>query len=161
MQPPSPRGPWSQDILNVRENRVLYDQPHLAQTRGEVYPSPEKHSTVEDDSDLHEHNNNGTDNDDSFFFLSTPDGTTDDRLVYSLHNFVATAEGQATVIKGDQLVLLDDSNSYWWLIRRIRTQVVGYIPAENIETPFERLARFNRHCNVDVCSLCLLPYTLK
>jgi hypothetical protein len=160
MQPPSPRGPWSQDILNVRENRVLYDQPHLAQTWGGVYPSPEKHSTVEDDPDLHEHNNNGTDNNDGFFFLSTPDGTTDDRLVYSLHNFVATAEGQATVIKGDQLVLLDDSNSYWWLIRRIRTQVVGYIPAEHIETPFERLARFNRHCNVDVRSLCLLPYTL-
>lgn len=27
---------------------------------------------------------------------------------------------------------------------------MGYIPAENIETPFERLARLNKHRNVDV-----------
>jgi hypothetical protein len=32
----------------------------------------------------------------------------------------------------------------------LKTQAVGYIPAENIETPFERLARLNKHRNVDV-----------
>ena len=35
-------------------------------------------------------------------------------------------------------------------MRVLRTQEVGYIPAENIETPFERLARLNKHRNVDV-----------
>jgi hypothetical protein len=45
---------------------------------------------------------------------------------------------------------MDDSNSYWWLVRVLKTQDVGYIPAENIETPFERLARLNKHRNVDV-----------
>lgn len=34
----------------------------------------------------------------------------------------------------------------------MRTQEVGYIPAENIETPFERLARLNKHRNVDLAS---------
>lgn len=51
-------------------------------------------------------------------------------------------------MKGDSLVLIDDSNSYqWWLVQEIR-----YIPAdsENIETPFERLARPNKCRNVDV-----------
>jgi hypothetical protein len=63
---------------------------------------------------------------------------------------VATVEGQASVVKGDSLVLLDDANSYWWLVRVLKTEDVGYIPAENIETPFERLARLNKHRNVDV-----------
>ncbi|KAK6985243.1 heat shock protein, partial [Favolaschia claudopus] len=48
--------------------------------------------------------------------------------------------------------LMDDSNSYWWLVRVLKTQEVGYIPAENIETPFERLARLNKHRNVDLAS---------
>ncbi|EGG03930.1 uncharacterized protein MELLADRAFT_117192 [Melampsora larici-populina 98AG31] len=73
-------------------------------------------------------------------------------LVYALHTFLATVDGQASVVKGDQLTLLDDSNSYWWLIRVLKTQAVGYIPAENIETPFERLARLNKHRNVDLSS---------
>lgn len=37
----------------------------------------------------------------------------DFEFVYSLHTFVATVEGQANATKGDTMVLLDDSNSYW------------------------------------------------
>ena len=44
---------------------------------------------------------------------SIPDENIDFDLVYALHNFVATVEGQATVHKGNSLTLLDDSNSYW------------------------------------------------
>jgi hypothetical protein len=51
------------------------------------------------------------------------------------------------VIRGDSLVLLDDSNSYWWLVKCVKTDEIGYIPAENIETPYERLARLNRQKN--------------
>ncbi|KAK0528127.1 protein phosphatase regulator [Tilletia horrida] len=83
---------------------------------------------------------------------SIPDENIDFDLVYALHNFIATVEGQATVHKGNSLTLLDDSNSYWWLVRVLRTQEVGYIPAENIETPVERLARLNKHRNVDLSS---------
>ena len=71
---------------------------------------------------------------------SIPDEDINFDLVYTLHTFIATVEGQATVQKGDHLVLLDDSNSYWWLVRVLVSQEVGYIPAENIETPYERLA---------------------
>ena len=28
---------------------------------------------------------------------------------------------------------------------------IGYLPAEHIETPTERLARLNKHRNIDVC----------
>lgn len=56
------------------------------------------------------------------------------------------------MVKGDSLLLLDDANSYWWLVRVLKTEDVGYIPAENIETPFERLARLNKHRNVDLAA---------
>ncbi|KAI8620520.1 hypothetical protein BC830DRAFT_1098622 [Chytriomyces sp. MP71] len=66
----------------------------------------------------------------------------------ALHSFIASLEGQVSVIKGDSLVLLDDSNSYWWLVRLIKTDEIGYVPAENIESPLERLARLNEKRNV-------------
>lgn len=81
---------------------------------------------------------------------SIPEENINFDLVYALHTFLATVDGQATVQKGDHLVLLDDSNSYWWLVRVMSSQEVGYIPAENIETPYERLARLNKHRNVEI-----------
>jgi hypothetical protein len=74
----------------------------------------------------------------------------DFEFVYALHTFVATVEGQANATKGDTMVLLDDSNSYWWLVRVVKDSSIGYLPAEHIETPTERLARLNKHRNVDV-----------
>jgi hypothetical protein len=96
-------------------------------------------------------------------------------FVYALHTFVATVEGQANATKGDTMVLLDDSNSYWWLVRVVKdssigkmgkecftmsqrlTTSVGYLPAEHIETPTERLARLNKHRNIDVCDPRIQP----
>jgi len=90
-------------------------------------------------------------------------------FVHALHTFVATVEGQANATKGDTMVLLDDSNSYWWLVRVVKDSSIGerprrgrkeknkltvspgYLPAEHVETPIERLARYNKHRNIDVC----------
>ena len=88
---------------------------------------------------------------------------------------MATVEGQANATKGDTMVLLDDSNSYWWLVRVVKDGSIGmdkiarcligglftyfptgYLPAEHIETPTERLARLNKHRNIDV-SVHMLP----
>ncbi|EIW81859.1 hypothetical protein CONPUDRAFT_164601 [Coniophora puteana RWD-64-598 SS2] len=112
--------------------------------------SDEEHSVMEDDSDGDERDVDYIDDDDGSSSLSIPNESIDFDLVYSLHSFAATVEGQASVVKGDSLFLMDDSNSYWWLVRVLKTQDVGYIPAENIETPFERLARLNKHRNVDL-----------
>lgn len=49
----------------------------------------------------------------------------DFEFVYALHTFVATVEGQANATKGDTMVLLDDSNSYWWLVRVIKDSSIG------------------------------------
>jgi hypothetical protein len=46
-------------------------------------------------------------------------------FMYAFHSFAATVEGQANATKGDMLVLLDDSNSYWWLVRVVKDHSVG------------------------------------
>ena len=53
--------------------------------------------------------------------------------LYALQAFAAVMEGQATVEAGEVLQLLDDTNSYWWYVRVLRTGQMGYLPAENIE----------------------------
>ncbi|KAF7732529.1 hypothetical protein EC973_003276 [Apophysomyces ossiformis] len=83
---------------------------------------------------------------------SIPDENINFNLCYVLHTFVATVEGQASVVKGDALILMEDTNIYWWLVEVLKTREIGYIPAENIETPYERLARLNKHRNVEITS---------
>lgn len=51
----------------------------------------------------------------------------DFEFVYALHTFVATVEGQANATKGDTMVLLDDSNSYWWLVRVVKDASIGIL----------------------------------
>lgn len=53
----------------------------------------------------------------------------DFEFVYALHTFVATVEGQANATKGDTMVLLDDSNSYWWLVRVVKDSSIGMLSA--------------------------------
>lgn len=56
----------------------------------------------------------------------------DFEFVYALHTFVATVEGQANATKGDTMVLLDDSNSYWWLVRVVKDSSIGKNPRNNL-----------------------------
>lgn len=147
MQVVEQKRPSRQDTFDLRDQIVPDDHSHYAQDT--TYPSDEEHSVLEDDSDGEEREEY-MDDDDGSSSLSIPNESIDFDLVYALHSFAATVEGQANVVKGDSLFLMDDSNSYWWLVRVLKTQEVGYIPAENIETPFERLARLNKHRNVDV-----------
>ncbi|KAG0047459.1 hypothetical protein BGZ83_007473 [Gryganskiella cystojenkinii] len=102
----------------------------------------EEHDHMEDDMLDDEDDNEESET------MSLTEDDIDFNLVYAFHTFVATQEGQASVVRNDSLMLLEDSNVYWWLVRVLKTGVIGYIPAENIETPFERLARLNTYRNV-------------
>ncbi|KAF7967452.1 hypothetical protein HWV62_34333 [Athelia sp. TMB] len=147
--------PTRQDTYDLRGELLADDNAnvHAHVEATHTYPSDEEHSVLEDDSDGEDREvDYMDDDDDGSSSLSIPNESIDFDLVYSLHSFAATVEGQANVVKGDSLFLMDDSNSYWWLVRVLKTQEVGYIPAENIETPFERLARLNKHRNVDLAS---------
>ncbi|KAF8185197.1 hypothetical protein BJ912DRAFT_1144388 [Pholiota molesta] len=143
-----PRRPSRQDTFDLREQIHPDDGQLQAHADALNYGTDdEEHSMLEEDSEAEE----GEDfiDEDGSSTLSIPNESIDFDMVYALHSFAATVEGQANVVKGDSLYLMDDSNSYWWLVRVLKTQEVGYIPAENIETPFERLARLNKHRNVD------------
>ncbi|KAG1469594.1 hypothetical protein G6F56_003169 [Rhizopus delemar] len=94
----------------------------------------EEYDGDSDDQPLEEEEDeSGEEEDDAGSELSIPDADINFDLVYALHTFAATVEGQASVVRGDALTLLDDSNSYWWLVKVLKTAEVGYIPAENIE----------------------------
>ncbi|KAL4782000.1 hypothetical protein BJX76DRAFT_333791 [Aspergillus varians] len=135
----------------------MYDDTDDIQTgvgarRGETGDAEDDdHSEVDDDDLL--------DDDEMMDKISSSPSIDDDDInfefVYALHNFVATVDGQANASKGDNMVLLDDSNSYWWLVRIVKDGSIGYLPAEHIETPTERLARLNKHRNVDLSATML------
>lgn len=93
----------------------------------------------EDEDDIHD--DCGSSDDDSCHVIFTTDARyvdsgwggeclreiedIDFEFVYALHTFVATVEGQANATKGDTMVLLDDSNSYWWLVRVVKDGSIG------------------------------------
>jgi len=172
--------PQRQDTFNLRDQIHTDSDPDSSQHlqahadaaalhhhQNQYMTSDEEHSILDDDMDMDndseledEHGQDIDENyeDEGSSTLSIPNESIDFDMVYALHSFAATVEGQANVVKGDSLYLMDDSNSYWWLVRVLKTQEVGYIPAENIETPFERLARLNKHRNIDVRKL-PLPFS--
>ncbi|KAL4978333.1 hypothetical protein BDW66DRAFT_130077, partial [Aspergillus desertorum] len=142
-------GPDGHDGIDIYDGKddihnVHRDETDIAETENG------DHSEGEDDDVL---------DDDLMDKISSSPSIDDDDInfefVYALHNFVATVDGQANASKGDNMVLLDDSNSYWWLVRIVKDGSIGYLPAEHIETPTERLARLNKHRNVDLSATML------
>jgi hypothetical protein len=151
-----------QDTFDRRDQIHSDDRQHLqshADAAVNYGTDDEEHSVLEDDSEA-EDGEEYVEEDDMSSTLSIPNESIDFDMVYAFHSFAATVEGQANVVKGDSLYLMDDTNSYWWLVRVLKTQEVGYIPAENIETPFERLARLNKHRNLDVSIVTLTVFIL-
>jgi len=45
--------------------------------------------------------------------------------VYAYHSFVSSQSGQVCVSKDEELVLLDDTNDYWWLVKCVRSDEVS------------------------------------
>ncbi|KAJ2608126.1 protein phosphatase regulator [Coemansia sp. RSA 1365] len=89
--------------------------------------------------------------DDNDSVSSLVDEDVDFNYVYALFHFPQMVDGQVTVEEGEKLTLLDDSNSYWWLVQKLHNNQMGYIPADNIETAFGKLARVNRRKNLKLC----------
>ncbi|KAI9837330.1 MAG: hypothetical protein M1819_000404 [Sarea resinae] len=150
---------WSEGVESLREEPQSYDDE---EERGRQ-PQQQDNLAVQqnggnggltEDTDLADsEGDDGLDDDMMDKISSSPsidDEDIDFEFVYALHTFVATVEGQANATKGDTMVLLDDSNSYWWLVRVVKDSSIGYLPAEHIETPTERLARLNKHRNIDL-----------
>lgn len=72
---------------------------------------------------------------------SPPRELNPDKL-YALFDFEGPDPSHMHLCKDDSVTLLNDSDSYWWLVRSEDARV-GFAPAEILETHGERLARLN------------------
>ncbi|KAH9877676.1 hypothetical protein J1614_002893 [Plenodomus biglobosus] len=160
----SSAGGAMQDEHGSDDERTLVNQPTDQQNTQQDQQASKADGNANgagegDDADMQDADvEEDMDDDDMDKISSSPsisDEEIDFEFVYALHTFVATVEGQANATKGDTMVLLDDSNSYWWLVRVVKDSSIGYLPAEHIETPTERLARLNKHRNIDLSATML------
>lgn len=129
----------SSSIENITRHFLPEDDPFLDDTAAE--PLDKSLDELEDDWEDEETIDDSSDDEDfedySLFheprFIDSGWGgeclreieDIDFEFVYALHTFVATVEGQANATKGDTMVLLDDSNSYWWLVRVVKDGSIG------------------------------------
>lgn len=105
---------------------------------------------LEQPTDQQKDANESTDDDDYDFTDEilpsppvSPPHEIDPTKLYALYDFSGPDPSHIELYKDDSVELLNDSDSYWWLVRRVDTDQVGFAPAEVLETYEERLARLN------------------
>lgn len=73
---------------------------------------------------------------------SSPPKELDPNKLYALFDFSGPDPSHLELSKNDSVILLNDTDSYWWLVKK-DDESVGFAPAEILETYQERLARLN------------------
>ncbi|CAI8499493.1 unnamed protein product [Pichia kudriavzevii] len=74
---------------------------------------------------------------------TSPPRELDPAKLYALYDFSGPDPSHLALAKNDSVLLLNDTDSYWWLVRRTDDGRIGFAPAEILETYTERLARLN------------------
>ena len=67
----------------------------------------------------------------------------DPSKIYALHAFTGTDPSYCKLKQDEDCILLNDEDAYWWLVKRCKDGIIGFAPAEILETYRERLARLN------------------
>lgn len=81
-------------------------------------------------------------NEDEFQPLAPPEEIDPSKL-YALYPFQGPDPSHCQLFQDQSCVLLNDQDSYWWLVKRCNDGKIGFAPAEILETFPERLARLN------------------
>lgn len=63
--------------------------------------------------------------------------------LYALYPFQGPDPSHCQLNQDQSCVLVNDQDSYWWLVKRCSDGQIGFAPAELLETFLERLARLN------------------
>ncbi|SCU93839.1 LAMI_0E15764g1_1 [Lachancea mirantina] len=92
----------------------------------------------DDDDDL----DPDDDSDSNLLPLPPPEEIDPDKL-YALYQFQGPDPSHCQLDQDQSCVLLNDQDSYWWLVKRCNDGKIGFAPAEILETFPERLARLN------------------
>ncbi|PVV04025.1 hypothetical protein BB560_001482 [Smittium megazygosporum] len=69
---------------------------------------------------------------------------------YAIYSSEAEYPGEISVKRNDVLSIIDDSDEDFWLVRNLRTNCIGLVCVDNIESANERLARTNTFKNVNI-----------
>lgn len=98
----------------------------------EPYPDPISDSDEDEDEEEEE----------DFQPLPPPEEIDPSKL-YALYPFQGPDPSHCQLYQDQSCVLLNDQDSYWWLVKRCDDGKIGFAPAEILETFPERLARLN------------------
>lgn len=91
------------------------------------------------------------DNSDDIHALNPPTELDPEKL-YALYAFTGPDPSHCQLKQDESCVLLNDQDSYWWLVKRSNDSKIGFAPAEILETFPERLARLNCWKNENMSS---------
>ncbi|CEP60025.1 protein phosphatase regulator BUD14 LALA0_S01e01310g [Lachancea lanzarotensis] len=105
-------------------------------------PRDEGHDDEDDDDD---------EMDQDFQPLAPPEEIDPGKL-YALYPFQGPDPSHCQLYQDQACVLLNDQDSYWWLVKRCDDGKIGFAPAEILETFPERLARLNCWKNENMSS---------
>lgn len=83
--------------------------------------------------------------------LPPPQELDPDKL-YALYVFNGPDPSHCQLEQDEPCILLNDEDTYWWLVKRCRDNNIGFAPAEILETFPERLARLNCWKNENMTS---------
>ncbi|AET40020.1 protein phosphatase regulator BUD14 Ecym_5254 [Eremothecium cymbalariae DBVPG len=116
-------------VSNFRANS--YSDAPSDEELDEISSSEELSLIKDDDEDI-----------DDYLPLPPPQELDPGKL-YALYPFQGPDPSHCQLDQDQGCVLLNDQDSYWWLVRRCVDGKIGFAPAEILETFPERLARLN------------------
>lgn len=82
----------------------------------------------------------------------SPPKELDPEKLYALYAFNGPDPSHCQLRQDESCTLLNDQDSYWWLVKRSQDSKIGFAPAEILETFPERLARLNCWKNENMSS---------
>ncbi|KAG1674872.1 Tyrosine-protein kinase Src64B [Nymphon striatum] len=54
------------------------------------------------------------------------------KIVIALYSYTARDVGDLSFVKGDRLLVIDDSDRDWWHAKHLKSQVDGYVPSNYV-----------------------------
>ncbi|CDO92845.1 unnamed protein product [Kluyveromyces dobzhanskii CBS 2104] len=128
----------------------------VSKSNVQAYVSEQEEEEDDEDEDEEDDmkigwNEDRSDDCDDFQPLNPPQELDPSKL-YALYPFQGPDPSHCQLEQDEGCTLLNDQDSYWWLVKRCRDGKIGFAPAELLETFPERLARLNCWKNENISS---------
>lgn len=145
-----------QRMMDLRGGEVSSTDTSLNEARTELrnkleQERPSLEFSDDDDDDDDDSEEEEDDEEGEFQPLAPPQELDPDKL-YALYAFNGPDTSHCPLEQDESCLLLNDQDSYWWLVKRVRDNRIGFAPAEILETFPERLARLNCWKNENLSS---------